>query len=300
VTDANAVLGRLRPEYFLGGAMALDLAAAQAAVDALATPLKLTREQAALGIIEIANEHMVRALRVISVQRGYDPQDFRLCCFGGAGGLHVCALAESLGMDKALVPIYGGVLSALGMLVAPRERQLSRSLQTPIAALDDKKVQTALAELATDGIQQLSREGVSADTIEQRPSLDLRYQGQTYTLNLAYTNLQDATEAFHQAHRQRYGHRLDIPVELVNLRLQVLAPAETVKLPNLDDSSTIKAQEILDLPAVGKCTVYQREKLAAGYRINGPALVCEQVSTTLIAPGWQAEVDRYGNLLLQH
>ncbi|WP_111642326.1 hydantoinase/oxoprolinase family protein [Marinimicrobium alkaliphilum] len=298
VTDANAVLGRLHPDYFLGGAMSLDLDAAQSAVDAIAQGLGIDRERAALGIVELANEHMVRALRVISVQRGYDPTDFRLCCFGGAGGLHVCALAEALGMNKALVPIHGGVLSALGMLVAPRERQLSRTLQQPLAALDSEQLERELAALAADGRAQLEREGVEPDAIHANPSLDLRYQGQTYTLNVPYTTLAAATEAFHEAHRQRYGHRLDMAVELVNVRQQVLAPSAALTLPSGDEGSAPVPLEIRELPAIGACPVYQRDQLPSGALVTGPALVCETVSTTLIGVGWSAEVDGFGNLLL--
>ncbi len=299
VTDANAVLGRLRPEFFLGGAMPLDLAAAEDAVDRLAAALALNRQQTAQGIIDVANEHMVRALRVISVQRGHDPADFRLCCFGGAGGLHVCALAEALGVNRALVPMHGGVLSALGMLVAPRERQLSRSLQQPLDAVDDKILNELLQELAARGRAQLEAEGVAPGDIREKPSLDLRYQGQSYSLTLPGGDRAAATEAFHRTHEQRYGHRLDIPVELVNVRQQVTAPAQSLRLSPWPALAPALPVREATLPDLGTCTIYRREQLAAGQVLRGAALVCEQVSTTLIAPGWTGTLDRWGNLLLE-
>ena len=299
VTDANAVLGRLLPEFFLGGAMTLDRVAAEAAIDRLATSLGLDRLQTAQGIIRLANEHMVSALRVISVQRGYHPADFTLCCFGGAGGLHVCALAEELGMTRALVPMHGGVLSALGMLVAPRERQLSRSLQVLLDEVDSDSLERMLAELADGGHRELLEEGVKAADINNSYSVDLRYQGQSFCLNLPVGGSENLAAAFHHAHRQRYGHALDIPVELVNLRARVSAPAEPLTLTPLTRGDMPSPLAIKQLPVFGETRIYQRQSLPAGVEFSGPTLICEQVATTLIATGWVARVDDMGNLLLK-
>ncbi|MDO3388660.1 hydantoinase/oxoprolinase family protein [Gilvimarinus sp. SDUM040013] len=298
VTDANAYLGRLRPEYFLGGAMTLDHQAAERAIVALAAELKVTPLAAALGVIRLANEHMVAALRVISVQRGHNPANFRLCCFGGAGGLHVCALAQELGMRSAIVPVHGGVLSALGMLVAPRERQLSRSWQKPSSDSKPDELGQAFAQLAQQGRQQLEQEGVNPSAIEQRYSLDLRYLGQSFSINIPYRESSDIDEAFHRAHEQRYGHRLPIAVELVNLRVQVTAQTQPLSLPKLKNTAAIAIQTV-SLPELGDTAIYRREQLCAGQTINGPALIVEQVSTTLVAPGWTLTVDDVGNLLLE-
>ncbi len=299
VTDANAVLGRLRPDNFLGGRMTLDLDAAKNAITTIAKPLGLSLEAAAAGIISIANEHMARALRVISVQRGHNPEGFRLCCFGGAGGLHVCALAETLNMKKAMVPVYGGVLSALGMLVAPQERQQSQTLQKLIDAVDEAALKIELEKLANHGIEQLVAEGVNAKLIQQSPSLDLRYQGQSYTLNIGYKQFKNIAQDFHTAHEQRYGHSLDVPIELVNVRMKVFAEQKHFALPPSAISTNATVQRIA-LPEEGEVLLYQRESLAPGTLIIGPALICESVSTTLIKQGWQAKVDKYGNLLLDH
>lgn len=298
VTDANAVLGRLLPEFFLGGDMALDLASAEGAIDRLARALQLDRLQTALGIIRLANEHMVSALRVISVQRGYNPADFTLCCFGGAGGLHVCALAEELGMTRALVPVHGGVLSALGMLVAPRERQLSLSLQVPLDEVESAGLQQMLGELAADGQRELLGEGVAQAEIRRDFSVDLRYQGQSFSLNLPADEVDSLVTAFHEAHRQRYGHALDIPVELVNLRARVSARAAPLILEPLATGDLPAPLDTKPLPVLGGTAIYERQALPAGVEITGPALICEQVATTLIAPGWLAKVDGMGNLRL--
>ncbi|MCW8195653.1 hydantoinase/oxoprolinase family protein [Proteobacteria bacterium 005FR1] len=300
VTDANAVLGRLRPDNFLGGAMQLDLGSAQRALDGLASELGVSREEAAEGVIALANEHMARALRVISVQRGRDPLAFSLCCFGGAGGLHVCALAESLGMDKAIVPLHGGVLSALGMLVAPRERQLSLTRQCDLDAIEEGDVLTELEQLAEQGRAELVKEGVPSTAIHLQPSLDLRYSGQSYSINVTFAGLSGSVQSFHDQHEKLYGHRLARPVELVNLRQRVFSPATRLQLPELPPSDQVLPPESeADLYGIGRTPIYQRSQLGAGFRIVGPALICETVSTTLLAKGWVLEVDRFGNLLLE-
>jgi N-methylhydantoinase A len=301
VTDANAVLGRLRPDAFLGGDMPLDIAAAQRAIGQLAQSMGMSTEQAAQGIVEMANQHMTRALRVISVQRGHDPGDFQLCCFGGAGGLHVCALADNLQITNALVPIHGGVLSALGMLVAPRERQLSHSQPGLLSAIDDLQVQQLIDRMAASGRSELHREGVLEATIRQTVSLDLRYLGQSFSLTIPWHNNADAAAEFHLAHLQRYGHRMELAVELVNIRVALKAYPEQIQLPVLASrQAAATASQHCQLHGFEHpVAVYERSTLAAGTRINGPALITEQVATTLVATGWQLTVDQYGNILLE-
>jgi N-methylhydantoinase A len=301
VTDANLLLGRLRPDLFLGGKMRLEVAAAEEAVGAIAEGLGLGLHQAAEGIIRIANEHMARALRVISVQRGIDPRQMTLTCFGGAGGLHVCALAETLGMKQALVPSHGGVLSALGMLTAPRGRQLSRTWRGLLHETPPEAIEQELALLREAGLASLQQEGVAPGSVTLESSLDLRYRGQSYTLNVAWQGDGAASgEAFQLAHQGRYGHRLALPLELVNLRLRLrgpLPPLPAVALPAGDGELPGRAtlHGIDDAVAL-----YRRETLRAGAVLEGPALVTEQVATTFIAPQWRALVDPYGNLILDY
>lgn len=302
VTDANLVLGRLRASAFLGGDMALDVAAARRAVATVATPLGLSVEAAALGIVQLANEHMAQALRVISVQQGQDPRDDALMAFGGAAGLHMCALAEALGMRRAIAPIYGGVLSALGMLVAPKSREASRSIRKPLAEASSCEIEELLDVLSLAPSDELRAEGVALDDIQRHVSLDLRYLGQSHSLNIALTtvaNIEQLTAEFHEAHRQRYGHALEMPVEWVNLRVSCQAKAQHAALPQwkvTEPAKPVANDELLGCDQ--GVPVYQRADLAAGQCLQGPTLVVEQVSTLLIAEGWQATVDDWGNIRL--
>ena len=302
VTDANLVLGRLQPQAFLGGAMSLDVEAATAAVMVIAAQLQLGLEEAAHGIITLANEHMAQALRVISVQRGIDPRPYMLVSFGGAGGLHVCALADALGMRRALVPVHAGVLSALGMLVAPRSRQVSRTLTRVLADITEIALVHELQALATSGTQELVAEGVAADDIETAFSLDLRYQGQSYTLNLPWQGLAATAAAFHAAHQQRYGHRLDAAIELVNLRCGLRSSPPPMHLPLLADSVGDSGEPALARLAgySAPVPVWPRTALCAGQVFSGPALVTETVATTWLPAGWCCRVDPMGNLLLEN
>ena len=299
VTDANLLLGRLRPDAFLGGGMRLDEAAARRAMDALAARLDMPPLAVAEGIVRLANEHMAHALRVISVQRGIDPRDHTLVSFGGAGGLHVCALAEALGMRRALVPIHAGVLSALGMLVAPRARELSRSRIAPLARLGEAELEALYGELEAAGRAELRAEGVAEADIAVSRSLDLRYQGQSWTLNVPWTDPAGSEAAFHALHAARYGHRLERPVELVNLRVSLRgrqAPPALPERPAAPPGTPVEHVSLAghDAPV----PVWQRDQLAPGQHIAGPALIVETVSTTWLAPGWTCEMDEYGNLWL--
>jgi N-methylhydantoinase A len=300
VTDANLILGRLRPDAFLGGHMRLSEAAAREAMQTVAQPLGLSIEEAAGGVIRIANEHMAHALRVMSVQRGIDPRALTLVSFGGAGGLHVCALAETLGMEQALVPIHAGVLSALGMLVAPRSRQLSRTHIARLATMGVVQIGTVFSELENQGRRELMAEGVAEAEIERQLSLDLRYEGQSYYLNVPWNeDLAACESAFHRYHAERYGHDLDLPVELVNLRLGLHAHATALSLTPLAQARARPLYDKVSLYGMDQpAAVYARDSLVAGQQLSGAALITETVSTTYLAPGWDCEVDAVGNLLL--
>jgi len=299
VTDANVVLGRLPESVRLGGTHALDATAAREALAAIAESMGVSPEQAAEGVIRIANEHMVRALRVISVERGFDPRDFTLFCFGGAGGLHVCALAEALDMRKAMVPVHAGVLSALGMLVAEPGRQRSRGLISPLGDVQTGEINRHFDALFDEARRELEEEGVLVADLRDLRSLDLRYQGQSYTLTVPWHEA-GTGELFHVEHERRYGHRLDMPVELVALRVDVRARPRDPGLPRMR-SADGEASPDYHTHAYGQSEpvpVFQRETLAAGHRIEGPAIVVESVATTWIAPDWTAQMDVLGNLCL--
>lgn len=300
VTDANVVLGRIPASQLLGGDMPLDKPAAIRAVSAVAEQLGLSTEQAAEGIIRVANEHMARALRVMSVQRGLDPREFSLASFGGAGGLHVCALADVLQMHHAVVPVHGGVLSALGMLVATPSRELSHTINRLLSACEPSEIQQAFEALRQKGQQAMLAE-LSGQSAEVYYSVDMRYRGQSFTLNVAWSDLEEIARAFHQQHEQRYGHTLDMPLELVNLRVGLRGKVSAFDLPErvAMQQPDQGLQETVSLYGIeDRVPVYQRDAMGAGQLLTGPALVIEQVSSTYVASGWQAEMDRLGNLLL--
>jgi N-methylhydantoinase A len=300
VTDANLVLGRLPPDAALGGSLRLQPQRALDVMTELAHQLGLASAQAAAeGVIRLANEHMAGALRVISVQRGIDPRGFALFGFGGAGGMHVCALADMLAVRRAIVPARAGVLSALGMLVAPAGRQLSRTLgcllNEPLAGL----IEEVLRDLSEKGRQALREEGVMDADILEEPALDLCYRGQSSTLTLPWQDVATAITGFHQAHERHYGHRLDRPVELVNVRLGLRTPARELVLPEARGVAAPRSRRARVHGIDDEVPVYQGDELSPGFVLTGPALVVEPLATTWITPGWQAQTDRQGNLLLE-
>ncbi len=297
VTDAHVVLGQLPADLALAGNMQLDRKAAELAIAPLAKALQLSVVATAEGIIRIANEHMTRALRLISVERGYNPAAFTLCSFGGAGGLHTCALADSLAMRSALVPLNGGVLSALGMLVAPRERQLSLSKPGLLADLNATTIEAAFTGLEISGRQQLQEEGCDLAAIKSQRTLDCRYVGQSYTLNVDFAALQAVAAAFHTAHEKRFGHRIDLPVELVTLRAGLRVAAAAIDVPDLDYQAAQTGESYLPLLET-KVAIVPRNQLAPGELRAGPLIITDQTATTLVSPGWNVQRDRCGNLLL--
>ena len=295
VTDANLVLQRLRADNFLGGRMHLDTDAAAEAIRPLAEHLHMQLLELAAGIIDIANEHMTQALRVISIQRGFDPREFTLVCFGGAGGLHFCDLAEALEMTSAIVPVNSGVLSALGMLATSPGREIIRTHRKLISDSSDTEIRRLFASLQAQGERELMEEGVANP--QAKYSLDLRYLGQTFSLTAPYHDLSRAEIEFHELHERRYGHRLDKPVELLNLRLHLEAKGTELKLPQWEKDPGEPSS--LDLPGYGRVVVYDREQLIVNQRFTGPALITEAHATTLVKKHWAVSVDRVGNLLLE-
>jgi N-methylhydantoinase A len=299
VTDANLVLGRLQPDAFLGGEMRLDEPAARGVVGELAAAAGGGVVQTARDIVAVANEHMAQALRATAIKRGADPREHVLVSFGGAGGLHVCALAELLEMQAALVPVHGGVFSALGMLAARPGRQLSRTRVGLLRALPPEELEAMLGELRQQGIGALVREGFAGADCDAQASVDLRYAGQSYTLNLPWRGSETTAEDFHRFHMARYGHRLDLPVELVNLRQWVRGPAADLQLPSLPKSPQGVPFGTARLAGIdGPVPRYRRPELVADQALEGPVLISETVATTWLAPGWRLRVDAVGNLML--
>ena len=312
VTDANLVLGRLDPTRFLGGRMRLDIAAARRAVARVAGPLGLSIEEAALGILAVANAGMERALRRVSVERGYDPRPFTLFPFGGAGPLHACALAEALGMRRVVVPPQASVLSALGMLLAPLARDFSQALLCLLNEASSERLQESLAALQARASAVLAADGIAAP--EWGASVDCRYAGQSYELTVPLAlpvtseSIRTLEEDFHAAHEQRYGARYAQPVEMVTARLRGAAPSalEAVEWLKRQEAAPHQAnptgQTEVWFDREGPRTVptFEREALAAGATMEGPALIFQPDTTTVIAPGWRGQVDGWGNVVLRY
>ncbi len=309
-TDANLVLGRLDGKHFLGGEMELDLDAARSAVEELAQQMGADSvAEAAWGIVQVANATMERAIRQISVERGFDPRRFTLVAFGGAGPLHACELAQNLRIPKVFVPTIPGVLSALGMLAAAPTKDYSLTvMQIADDAGDslDGWLDAKYMQLELRADREMAAEGYAAEFIEKQRSVDMRYVGQSHELTIPYGE-GDMVEAFHTAHGQRYGYeRPDTQVELVTLRLSALAP---VSPPAIDKRAACTASvdtAVVDEKAVWfgsglvPTRLYDRGSLGPGQQFAGPAVVFQYDTTTIIPPHWQAAVDDYGNLILEN
>ena len=299
VTDANLVLGRLPKTTLLGGYLPLDSAASDRAVSVLAQDMACSLLEAAKGIVRLANEHMARALRVISVERGHNPADYALLCFGGAGGLHACDLAELLNMERIVIPARAGVLSAMGMLVSEPGRELSRPVLRPLAALTDEGIGQWFRSLERDASSQLINEGCEPESISFRHQLELRYKGQSATIGIKWCNGGAHEALFHDAHEKASGLRLPHPVEVVNIRLSARAPAvlASINIPQVREGSEMG--ETIHMPELGaEVPIYQRTGLVAGERLEGPLLLTESAATSWIKPGWTVRADEWGNLLV--
>ena len=298
VTDANVVLGWLPAQAQLAGGLPLDAGAAEAAVGRLAQELGLGLHETAQGIVQLVNENMAQALRVVSVRQGHNPKDFVLMAFGGAGGLHVCELADALSMSQAMIPAHAGIFSALGLLLAPQGRELSRTVPGRLQDMDAAAIERRFDELA--GRIHEETGGEVSRGWRQTRDLDLRYEGQSEVLRLPWTSIARAKADFHECHRECYGYTLDMPVELVNLRLGLKDPAPPPALPLWTVQKPAKPLGEAAVEGLGRpVPVYSRARLAAGQEVEGPAILLEDTATLRISPGWRAEVDAYGNIRLQ-
>jgi N-methylhydantoinase A len=313
VTDANLVLGRLDADHFLGGEMRLDVAAAYDALQALAQKMGVeSAETAALGVIDVANANMERAIRKISIERGFDPRRFTLVPFGGAGPLHACELAENMQIPRVFIPPVPGVLSAMGMLVAAPTKDYSQTVMQKVGGWESSLsewVQMEYAPLLQRAIAEMSAEGHPANTIDLRYSLDMRYVGQAHELTIPYSaQLSDAAalvEAFHETHETRYGYRQGhAEVEIVTVRLTAVAPSQPPTMPQQAIIGTEVAGAKIGEKTVWfdnkpmQSSLYSREKLLPGHKFAGPAVVFQYDTTIVLPPGWRAEIDSYSNLLL--
>ncbi|MFN3937692.1 MAG: hydantoinase/oxoprolinase family protein [Gemmobacter sp.] len=302
VTDAHVVLGHL-PARLLGGRMALDAAAARRAIaDRVAGPLALPVEEVARGILAIADNRMVGAMRVVSVERGHDPRGFTLVPFGGAGPLHGCALADLLGIRRVLVPPAPGILCADGLLAADLKAEFSQALPAAGPA-DPAAAAPVLAALARQAADWFAAEGVPEAARRTAPVALMRYRGQGSELPVPWADSRAALETgFADAHRSLYGFTLAAPVELVTLRIEATGAKRAVETPVLAPGPLPAPAQRVPVTLPGgraEVPVFDRAALAAGATFDGPAIVTQLDTTTLVAPGWRAEVHPAGALLLE-
>ena len=315
VTDANLVLGRLRPDQFLGGRMTLDLARAEDLISSLASGMSASMIEAAAGIIRVVNSNMERAIRAISLERGYDPRRFTLVPFGGAGPMHSCELAQELGIPRVLVPTRPGILSALGVAIADVVKDYSRTVMLRGDDASRERLDEEFGGMEGLAREELEQEGLPVDRMTPRRFLDVRYVGQSFELTIDYPSAtrrssssglrRTIADRFYHAHMQRFGYAdRKEPVEIVSLRLKLaleldkpqVTPAQA-QPPDPSAAQAGEAQVVFDREPVAT-PLYQRERLETGNLITGPAIVLQMDTTIVVPPGWAGTVDPYGNLLL--
>jgi N-methylhydantoinase A len=303
VGDADVVLGYLDREALLGGALAIDLPAAEVAIrERVAVPLGLSVTEAAAAIVEIVNSNMAEALRIVSVERGHDPREFALIAFGGAGPVHAAALAAELEIPEVIVPPVPGAFSALGLVASDLKRDYSRTLYADLRALDPADAAGPLAEMEATASEWLAAVGIPPERRALSRAADLRYRRQAYELTVALADgpvtragLDGLATAFHDRHRQTYGHaNPEESVQLVNLRLTAIGRLPGLRLaqPPATAPARRRVREVwFSETGSAPCPVHWRDGLAADETLAGPAIIEAMDSTIVVPPGWIASVD---------
>jgi N-methylhydantoinase A len=309
-TDANLALGRINPHYFCGGTIEADMDAVDRALDKLAATLDTDGREAARGIVRIANNNMVNAIKLISVNRGHDPRDFALLAFGGGGGMHACALAKELSIKKVVIPRQSSVFSAWGMLLSDLRRDY---LQTQIVDLSDpgaaKQLDRTLRQLEDKALREYSAEDIDPARVSFLRYARCRYQNQEHSVEIVLPDgeitaqqIEAIRERFDTDYEREYTYRLDAPVELVEYHLVALGEVDKLKPEKypttgrkLDDA--IKGRREVDYVEAGiqEATIYDGDALEPGMAFEGPAIIEESGATTVIPPGLPCQVDEYGN-----
>ncbi|HVL10272.1 MAG TPA: hydantoinase/oxoprolinase family protein [Burkholderiaceae bacterium] len=310
LTDANIVLGRLNPTTLLDGRMKVDRQRAVEVIEEkIARPLGMSVEEAADGILRIATANMSRAIRAVSTEHGHDPSDFVLFAFGGAGPLHSADVARECGINSVLVPHEPGTLCARGILLADISRDFVR---TQLAMLSDQSwrdVANLMGEMLREGEQWLVDEGVAKERRQYHLYIDARYRGQTHNIRVQVSSVEPQHQelfvaAFHQAHRSQYGHdNPGLAIEIVTCRLQAVGLVDKDMVRAVPAIATPKWHERQIYFGAGhgwtSTRVYRRDSLAAGTELEGPVVIEEMSSTTVVLPGQQAVIDRFGNIRIQ-
>lgn len=315
-TDAQLVLGRLRPDRgLLGGTMELDVGLAQTAMKGIADELGMTAEEAALGALQVQKYGMTQAIEVNSVRRGYDPRDFTLVAAGGAGPLFACDIALELEIPRVLVPPYPGIVAATGLLATDLQHEFVATERHELKSLDKSRLEVRFGELVAQAVARLDADGVPEDRRLVRRLADCRYAGQGYEVRFdvpagAVTDawVEEVREGFHAAHEAEYGHRFDAEIEIINIRAVGIGRIAELNLNEVETSTgDISRAQILERDVVFDVDgaadrrltpFYEREKLLAGDKIEGPAVIEQYDTTTVIPPGLVAEIDKFGNVVI--
>lgn len=316
ITDCNLVLGRIRPNSLLGGNFHLDASLAEAVIqEKLAYKLGLSLEEAALGALRIMVNNMVRAIELNSVRRGYDPRDFVLVAFGGAGPMFACDIAMEMDIPTVLIPPHPGITSAVGLLTTDLSYEYVRTIFKPIQEMDHQRLQNIFEELEAEALTQLKDDGASEDAILLARYADCRYVGQGYELRIPVSSgdindawVEKTLNDFHEAHERQYFHRFEAPVELINVRVVGIAKEPDVQWQTIPEGDADASQALIgtadvwfwenDQPSRHATRIYRREKLLANNVIPGPAIIEQFDSTTVIPPAMIASIDRWGNIII--
>jgi N-methylhydantoinase A len=315
VTDANLVLGTLNPEYLLNGRMRIDHSLSRAAIHRVADELGLEAKQAAEGILEIVTANMAKAIRVISVQRGFDPRDYTLVAFGGAGPLHAARLAEELGITRVMVPLTPGILCALGLLMTDLRADFAVTSLKILEETSPADIETIYDRLESRGNAWFVAEDIALQNRALQRTVDVRYLGQNYEISvpvpegpITQATFDSIRQRFLDSHRQRYGFVADEdPIQMVTYRVEAIGAVGKVQLVphpiGLADASgaIIGSRQIWNAASesLQEAHIYDRSKLTAGNVFEGPAIVEQMDATTFVRPNTTARVDNYLNLILE-
>ena len=306
VTDANLICGRLVPDYFLGGRLKIYPEKSRASLAPLARQMNKSIEETAEGIIRVANANMEKAIRVISIERGYDLRKFTLFSFGGAGGLHAAEIAVHLNIARVVIPNLAGVFSALGLLLAEAVKDFSLSYLTRLEDVSPAELSAQFKKLKEKALQEMQREGFTTSKIKLFPSLDMRYYGQSYEIEIPYSSRSELARIFHQQHHRLYAyHHPEQPIEIVNLKVKAVGTFPRLKLKPYPPSSKspeearVGQQLLYYRGQYQKVPIYRQSYLSPGMIIQGPALISAVESTTFVPPVYQASLDQYLNLVLE-
>jgi N-methylhydantoinase A len=307
VTDANLYLGRLIPEFFLGGNMKLSIDKINLYFDNLAEKAKMTPVELAKGILEIANVNMERAIRVISVEKGFNPAEFTLFSFGGAGGMHAAFLAENLSINNVFIPKNPGILSAFGMLMADIIKDYSLTIMIDEANASYSDIENRFEPLLKKAANDMKTEGVNEDSLNFEYYIDMRYKGQSHEITIPFNK--NFVETFHEFHDRNFGYKnIKKSTEIVNIRLKAVGALKKPVIKkyelngkNLAEDAIIAEKDVIfnDVSPV-KTKIINRDNLKPGNIFSGPAIVVEYTSTIVIPPVWNAKVDEYENIILEY